>query len=203
MVKIFTYIGWTFLALLFFIVLVPLAYGADTNTVTSTVVTSVDKTPPTANSPSVVVNNFDICRSGYSGSVQSLKIGISSGQTTIDLNCERIKLARSLYGMGMKVASVALLSQDPRVFDAMWFAGTFPPYKGLIGLDAKEAWENDVAQIPDGSQMKIILTKEHRARLKIKRAAELKEEQQELLRVQEEGRKKAKEFLKNLFNPKK
>ena len=51
--------------------------------------------------------------------------------------------------------------------------------------------------------MKIILTKEHRARLKIKRAAELKEEQQELLRVQEEGRKKAKEFLKNLFNPKK
>lgn len=203
MVKIFTYIGWTFLALLFFIVLVPLAYGADTNTVTSTVVTSVDKTPPTANSPSVVVNNSDICRSGYSGSVQSLKIGISSGQTTIDLNCERIKLARSLYGMGMKVASVALLSQDPRVFDAMWFAGTFPPYKGLIGLDAKEAWENDVAQIPDGSQMKIILTKEHRARLKIKRAAELKEEQQELLRVQEEGRKKAKEFLKNLFNPKK
>jgi len=199
----FTIITWVFLALLFLMVLVPLAYGADTNTVTSTVVTSVDKTPPTANSPSVVVNNSDICRSGYSGSVQSLKIGISSGQTTVDLNCERIKLARSLYGMGMKVASVALLSQDPRVFDAMWFAGTFPPYKGLIGLDAKEAWENDVAQIPDGSQMKIILSKEHRARLKIKRAAELKKEQQELLRVQEEGRKKAKEFLKNLFNPKK
>jgi len=203
MKKSFLVISWVFVSLLFLIVLVPLAYAADTNTVTSTVVTSVDKTPPTANSPSVVVNNSDICRSGFSGSVQSLRIGISSGQTTVDLNCERIKLARSLYGMGMKVASVALLSQDPRVFDAMWFAGTFPPYKGLIGLDAKEAWENDVAQIPDGAEMKVILAKEHRARLRIKRAAELEREQQELLRAQDEGRKKAKEFFKKLFNPKK
>lgn len=63
--------------------------------------------------------------------------------------------------------------------------------------------ENDVAQIPDGAEMKVILAKEHRAKLKIKRAAELEREQQELLRAQEEGRKKAKEFFKKLFNPKK
>ena len=203
MLKALTYLMWGFLVVLFLIVLVPMAYAAETNTVTSTVVTSVDKTPPSANSPSVVVNNSDICRSGFSGSVQSLRIGISSGQTAVDLNCERIKLARSLYGMGMKVASVALLSQDPRVFDAMWFAGTFPPYKGLIGLDAKAAWEKDVAQIPDGADMKVILRKEQRERLRVKRAAELEDKQREVRRLEEQGRKKAKEFFKKLFNPKK
>ena len=36
------------------------ANGADTNTVSSTVVT--DKSVPTANAPSVVVNNSDICK---------------------------------------------------------------------------------------------------------------------------------------------
>ena len=36
------------------------ALAADTNTVSSTVVT--DKSVPTANAPSVVVNNSDICK---------------------------------------------------------------------------------------------------------------------------------------------
>ena len=81
------------------------AKGADTNTVSSTVVT--DKSVPTANAPSVVVNNSDICKTAASTAVQTQVLGIASGITITDENCERIKLSRSLYSMGMKVAAVS------------------------------------------------------------------------------------------------
>ena len=53
--------------------------SADTNTVSSTVVTN--NTPPTANAPSVVVNNSDICKTATSGAVQTQILGIASGIT--------------------------------------------------------------------------------------------------------------------------
>ena len=90
---------------------------AETNTVSSTVVTN--NTPPTANSPSVVVNNSDVCKTAVAGAVQTQILGISSGITVTDENCERIKLSRSLYSIGMKVAAVSTLCADPRVWDAM------------------------------------------------------------------------------------
>ena len=121
--------------------------GADTNTVSSTVVT--DKSVPTANAPSVVVNNSDVCRSGMSVGAQTGIFGVSTGHTITDDNCERIKLARSLYFMGMKVAAVSLLCQDARVFDAMTMAGTPCPYKGKIGTEAKLAWEANQDDAPE------------------------------------------------------
>ena len=138
------------LFLVFFSILIIFSYSiqAETNTVSSTVVTS---TPSTANAPSVVVNNSDVCKSASSGSVQTQVFGIASGITITDENCERIKLARSLYSMGMKVASVSLLSQDYRVFDAMWSAGTYPPINGKIGIEAKEEWLLNKHLIPEGS----------------------------------------------------
>ena len=126
------------------------SFGADTNTVSSTVV--MDKSVPTANAPSVVVNNSDVCRTGMSVGAQTGFFGISTGHTIIDKNCERIKLARSLYFMGMKVAAVSLLCQDARVFDAMTMAGTPCPYKGKIGTEAKLAWEADQDAAPDGNR---------------------------------------------------
>ena len=123
--------------------------SADTNTVSSTVVTN--NTPPTANAPSVVVNNSDICKTATSGAVQTQILGIASGITITDENCERIKLARSLYSMGMKVASISTLCADHRVFDAMWNAGTYCPYKGAIGEDAKTGWENNSHLVPKNS----------------------------------------------------
>jgi len=125
------------------------AKGADTNTVSSTVVT--DKSVPTANSPSVVVNNSDVCKTAAAGAVQTQILGISSGITITDENCERIKLSRSLYSMGMKVAAVSTLCADPRVFDAMYMAGTYCPYMGAIGEEAKEGWENNPDLVPEGS----------------------------------------------------
>ena len=123
--------------------------AADTNTVSSTVVT--DKSVPTANAPSVVVNNSDICKTAASTAVQTQVLGIASGITITDENCERIKLSRSLYSMGMKVAAVSTLCADPRVFDAMHMAGTYCPYMGAIGEDARKGWEENTDMVPEGS----------------------------------------------------
>ena len=126
--------------------------GADTNTtVSSTVVT--DKAPPTANSPSVVINNSDVCKTAVAGAVQTQILGISSGITVVDENCERLKLSRSLYSMGMKVAAVSTLCADPRVWDAMYMAGTVCPYMGSIGDEARQKWEENPDMIPDGSEV--------------------------------------------------
>ena len=124
-------------------------FAADTNTVSSTVVTN--STPPTANAPSVVVNNSDICKTAASAAVQTQILGIASGVTITDTNCERIKLSRSLYSMGMKVAAVSTLCADPRVFDAMHMAGTYCPYMGAIGEDARKGWQENPDMVPEGS----------------------------------------------------
>ena len=124
---------------------------AETNTVSSTVVTN--NTPPTANSPSVVVNNSDVCKTAVAGAVQTQILGISSGITVTDENCERIKLARSLYASGMKVASVSILCQDERGWDSMAMAGTPCPYMGSIGEDAETGWKENMDMIPEGSMV--------------------------------------------------
>ena len=124
-------------------------WAADTNTVSSTVVT--DKAPPTASAPSVVINNSDVCKSAASAAVQTQILGFASGITITDENCERIKLARQMYLMGMKVAAVGIMCQDARVFDAMWMAGTPCPYMGKIGDDATTGWEENPDDVPSGS----------------------------------------------------
>tara|TARA_R110000787_G_scaffold32446_1_gene85842 strand:- start:101 stop:457 length:357 start_codon:yes stop_codon:yes gene_type:complete len=100
------------------------------------------------------VNNNDICQVGTSGAVQTSLFGISGGTTTRDLNCERIKLARAVYGMGLKVAGISLLCQEVRVFDALWMAGTPCPYEGSIGDAAKEKWIENPSQSPEGSMIR-------------------------------------------------
>ena len=127
-------------------------FAENTNTtVSSTVVT--DKAPPTANAPSVVVNNSDVCKTGTSAGVQTQILGIASAITVTDENCERIKLARSLYAAGMKVASVSLLCQDARVWDAMAMAGTSCPYMSAIGAEAEAGWKENMDMIPEGSMV--------------------------------------------------
>ena len=139
------------MTLLIFIILLQLLKSAlvKLTLLSSTVVTN--NTPPTANSPSVVVNNSDVCKTAVAGAVQTQILGISSGITVTDENCERIKLARSLYASGMKVASVSILCQDPRVWDSMTMAGTPCPYMGSIGQDAETGWKENMDMIPEGS----------------------------------------------------
>jgi len=124
-------------------------YGADTNTVSSTVVT--DKSVPTANAPSVVVNNSDICKVATSGAIQTNILGLATGVVVDDELCQLLKLSRQLYASGLKVASISLLATDPRVFDSLVMAGTPPPYMGAIGSEALEKWKSNPNMIPEGS----------------------------------------------------
>jgi len=133
-------------------ILITTSWGADSNTVSSSTVTgttTVDRTPSTASAPNVIINNQDVCTTGISGAAQSAWFGISLGKTIRDENCERLKLARSLYGMGMKVASVSLMCQDTRVFQAMEMAGTPCPIDGKIGEAARVIWEKEPYRRPD------------------------------------------------------
>ena len=126
---------------------------AETNTVSSTVVTN--STPPTASAPTIMNNNSDICKVGVGGSVQNNVLGVASGILVDDSLCQKLKLSRSMYQYGMKVAAVAILCQDYRVYDAMTDAGTPCPYKGSIGAEAQEGWKNNPSDIPEGSKYKI------------------------------------------------
>ena len=110
--------------------------------------TTVKSPPPSAISPAVTVINSDVCVTAFSGAAQTQILGISMGGTERDYNCERLKLSRSLYDMGMKVAAVAVMCQDRRVWDSMMSAGTPCPIDGKIGVEAKAAWEAEPNRIP-------------------------------------------------------
>ena len=137
------------------------AYAQTTSTVTtdsksnSTVTTDADtKTivispPPSAITPGVNGSNSDLCTVGVAGAVQTQILGISSGETVRDPNCERLKLSKTLYDMGMKVAAVSVLCQDRRVFDAMKMAGTPCPYLGTIGQVAQDNWDENPEKLPE------------------------------------------------------
>jgi hypothetical protein len=91
----------------------------------------------------------DVCVSGVSGAVQTQVIGMSAGKAVRDMNCERLKLSKTLYDMGMKVAAVSLMCQDERVFKAMEMAGTPCPYMGKIGKEATAQWTENKEERPD------------------------------------------------------
>jgi hypothetical protein len=111
--------------------------------------------PPTAVAPAMMSGgNNDLCTTGTSGSVQTQIFGVSSGGTVRDMNCERLKLSKTLYDMGMKVAAVSTMCQDRRVFDAMWAAGTPCPYEGQIGDKAKALWEEHPEKVPAVEEIK-------------------------------------------------
>ena len=127
---------------------------AQTNTVTSTSSTvsgtnTVDRTVGTANAPSFGNNNQDVCSYAASAAIQTQILGVAGGTSIRDMNCERLKLSRALYRMGMKVGAVAMLCQDARVWQAMTMAGTPCPFKGKIGIDAAKAWAENPEMRPD------------------------------------------------------
>lgn len=110
--------------------------------------TTVKSPPPSATSPPITIISNDLCVVGVSGAVQTQILGISGGSTVRDLNCERLKLAKNLYDMGMKVAAVSTLCQDERVFIAMQDAGTPCPIQGKIGDQARQLWQENSDRVP-------------------------------------------------------
>ena len=108
--------------------------------------------PPSAIAPTIMSYSQDLCTTGVSGAVQTQIVGISGGKSVRDQNCERIKLSKTLYDMGMRVAAVSLLCQDDRVFRSMEMAGTPCPYMGKIGAEATAAWEENADARPDAKR---------------------------------------------------
>ena len=112
------------------------------------------KAPPaSAIAPSIMSYSQDLCTVGRSGAFQGQVFGFSTGATVTDENCERLKLSKYLYDTGMKVASVSILCQDPRVFKAMEMAGTPCPFRGKIGEEAQKEWDANVKLQPQTSSM--------------------------------------------------
>ena len=124
--------------------------GSSSNTTTnSTSNSNVKSAPPSAGAPSYNSMTQDVCAVGVSLGVQTFGLGISGGKHVIDKNCERLKLARILNDFGMKVAAVAILCQDERVFESMIQAGTPCPIDGKIGKEAKQLWSKYDHERPD------------------------------------------------------
>ena len=129
----------------------------------STSTTTVKSSPPTAVAPTITSIFNDLCTVGSSGAAQTQILGLSFGTTSRDMNCERIKLAKNLYDMGMKVAAVSTLCQDERVFQAMMNAGTPCPIDGKIGDQAKELWDQNPDRQPRNAEEKSVIANRNRA----------------------------------------
>ena len=120
-----------------------------TSTTSNTTTSNIRSSPPTAGAPSYNSMTQDVCAVGASAGLQTFGIGVSGGKHFIDKNCERLKLARILNDFGMKVAAVAMLCQDERVFESMIQAGTPCPIDGKIGKDALALWTKYDFERPD------------------------------------------------------
>ena len=124
--------------------------GSSSNTTTnSTSNSNIRSAPPTSSAPSFNSMTQDVCAVGASAGIQTFGLGVSGGKHFIDKNCERLKLSRILNDFGMKVAAVAILCQDERVFESMIQAGTPCPIDGKIGKDALALWEKYDHERPD------------------------------------------------------
>ena len=147
--------------------------SSSSSTTTNNSTSNIRSAPPAAYAPGFNGSGIDVCSSGISGGIQTFTFGISGGSTVRDLNCERIKLARELKANGMAVASVSLLCQDARVFQAMENAGTPCPYKGKIGKEATKEWKKYGKLRPDFDEyiknLKIIEEQEKKEALKFKK----------------------------------
>jgi len=123
--------------------------SSSSSTTNNTTNSDIRSAPPSASAPPVSSMTQDVCAVGISVGVQTFGIGLSGGKHVIDKNCERLKLARILQDFGMKVAAVAILCQDERVFEAMIQAGTPCPIDGKIGKDAMALWSKYDHERPD------------------------------------------------------
>jgi hypothetical protein len=167
MKKVLLFLMCGFLALLYLSVLVPMAFaeeGCDSTTnsncietnsntnsnSTSTIdsTTTVKSPPPSAITPNINSSSSDTCHIPAGGSIQTQILGISGGTAIRDLNCERLKNAKVMYDMGLKISAVAIMCQDKRIHLAMANSGTPCPINGLVGDAAKTEWENNPHLVP-------------------------------------------------------
>jgi len=166
--------------------------GSESTTTTNNTTNSdIRSAPPSASAPSYNSMTQDVCAVGVSAGIQTFGIGVSGGKHVVDKNCERLKLARILNDFGMKVAAVAILCQDERVFESMIQAGTPCPIDGKIGKEAKKLWSKYDHERPDYD----IYIKRMKEREKKEKQIAKAKALEEKIRIEEEART-TKEFEK-------
>ncbi|NBP55459.1 hypothetical protein EBU71_02765 [bacterium] len=131
--------------------------GSSSNSTTSTTNTTNaysgdTRVTASATAPSMSAYSQDLCLVGYSAGLSTFGVGVTGGSYKSDENCERIKLSKVLNDLGMKVAAVSILCQDPRVFFAMEQSGTPCPFEGKIGSEATTQWLKYDKLRPDYNQ---------------------------------------------------
>ena len=94
----------------------------------------------TAISPSLMSNGSESCLQSITGGVQLVGLGLSSGKYMQDTECNRRRDSITLSNMGMKVAAVSLMCQNPNVWRAMMMSATPCPIikngKLIVGKSA-------------------------------------------------------------------
>ena len=150
-----------------------------------------------SSAPSMSAMSQDLCVVGMSGGVSTFGVGVSAGTYRTDENCERIKLSKVLNDLGMKVAAVSILCQDPRVFFAMEQSGTPCPFEGKIGTEATKQWSKYDKLRPDYdvyvSRLKVVekANKIEEAKLEEARKIELEKVQAQKAIIEKELKEKA------------
>ena len=164
--------------------------STSTSTTSNSSSSNIKSAPPTASAPSYNSMTQDVCAVGGSLGVQTFGLGISGGKHFIDKNCERLKLARILNDFGMRVAAVAILCQDERVFESMISAGTVCPIDGKIGKEAMALWSRYGHERPD--------YKTYVKRIKDREKADKKAQKEMTKELEKMDRLKAKEEAKEI-----
>ena len=122
--------------------------NVNTNVNDTNVNQKIETPPPSAIAPTIQMGGNDTCTVTFSAAVQTQILGMSGGGHVRDMNCERLKNSKTLYNMGMKVAAVSLMCQDPNVYKAMQMAGTPCPFNGEIGDEAQKLWDQNPSMQP-------------------------------------------------------
>ena len=130
-----------------------------------------------ATAPALSNMSQDICTIGVGIGGSSFSFSASIGTHKRDINCERLKLAKALHDMNMRVASIALLCQNPMVFEAMAHAGTSCPFLGSIGSAAEAKWKEYPKLRPDFEEYTKNLN--YTTKIDDKKLEELEEEEDE------------------------
>jgi len=120
--------------------------GGQTNSTTNTTQNTTNSNQETAvnpaQAPAMSQYSQDSCSLVISGAVSVLSFSFSGGGYVVeDENCARLKKAKMLNALGMKVASISLMCQDPDVFESMYLSSTPCPQmtedgRSVIGDEA-------------------------------------------------------------------
>ena len=85
---------------------------------------SSDMPVGSAIAPSYMSNGMETCLQGSGGSIQTGIIGVTRGSYKADVDCNRRRDAKVLSDLGMKVAAIARMCEDVKVWRSLFISAT-------------------------------------------------------------------------------